>query len=97
MLRFLILEGSLIPMASKPLNLQDIFLNQVRKENIPVSIHLVNGYQIKGNVTGFDNFTVIIESMGRQQLIYKHAISTITPAKPLTGNYLMENAAPVDE
>ena len=79
------------------MNLQDSFLNHVRKENLPVVIYLVNGFQIRGQVRGFDNFTVIIESMGRQQLIYKHAISTITPAKPLTGNYLMENAAPVDE
>ena len=74
-------------MAVKTLNLQDMFLNQVRKENVAVTIHLVNGFQIKGNVKGFDNFTVIIESMGRQQLIYKHAISTITPAKPLCENY----------
>ena len=84
-------------MAIKSVNLQDTFLNQVRKENIAVSIHLVNGFQIKGNVKGFDNFTVIIESMGRQQLIYKHAISTITPAKPLTGSYLTENTVSVDE
>lgn len=78
-------------MANKTINLQDIFLNQVRKENVGVSIHLVNGFQIKGNVKGFDSFTVIIESMGRQQLIYKHAISTITPVRPLAGNCMMES------
>ena len=71
-------------MASKNLNLQDSFLNQARKENVPVSIHLVNGFQIKGNVKGFDNFTILVDSMGKQQLIYKHAVSTITPSKPLS-------------
>ena len=65
------------------INLQDSFLNKVRKEGIPVSIHLVNGFQIKGNVKGFDNFTVVIESMGKQQLVYKHAVSTISPARPI--------------
>ena len=65
--------------AVKPTNLQDNFLNQARKDNSLVTVHLMNGFQIKGFVRGFDNFTVIIDSMGRQQLIYKHAISTITP------------------
>ncbi len=69
-------------MASK-INIQDNFLNRARKENVPVTIHLVNGFQIKGNVRSFDNFTVVMDSMGKQQLIYKHAISTITPAKPI--------------
>ena len=68
---------------TKPINLQDTFLNQVRKENVGVTIHLVNGFQLKGNVRGFDNFTVILESSGKQQMVYKHAISTITPARPL--------------
>ena len=68
---------------AKSINIQDVFLNQARKENVPITVHLVNGFQIKGNVRGFDNFTVIIEGMGKQQLIYKHAISTITPAKPV--------------
>ncbi len=62
-------------------NLQDIFLNGARKNKIGVTIHLTNGFQIKGMVTGFDNFTVILNSDGKQMLIYKHAISTITPAK----------------
>lgn len=70
-------------MAAKLTNIQDVFLNQARKENVPITVHLVNGFQIKGTVRGFDNFTVIIEGMGKQQLIYKHAISTITPAKPV--------------
>ena len=70
-------------MVTKTINLQDSFLNQVRKENVAVTVHLVNGFQIKGNVRGFDNFTVIIDSMGKQQMIYKHAISTLVPIRPL--------------
>ena len=68
-------------MPTKIINLQDSFLNQVRKENSAVVIHLVNGFQLKGFVKGFDNFTVILDAAGKQQLVYKHAISTITPAK----------------
>ena len=70
-------------MAAKLANIQDVFLNQARTENVPITVHLVNGFQIKGTVRGFDNFTVIVEALGKQQLIYKHAISTITPAKPV--------------
>ena len=66
------------------MNLQDSFLNHVRKENLAVVIYLVNGFQIRGLVRGFDNFTVIIENEGKQQLVYKHAISTISPAAGLT-------------
>ena len=76
-------------MPVKIINLQDSFLNQVRKENLAVIIHLINGFQLKGNVKGFDNFTVILETAGKQQLVYKHAISTITPARPMAG--AMEN------
>lgn len=68
-------------MTTKVINLQDSFLNQVRKENVPVIIYLVNGFQLRGSVKGFDNFTVIIENDGKQQLVYKHAISTITPIR----------------
>ena len=75
-------------MPAKALNLQDTFLNQVRKENIGVTIHLVNGFQIKGNVKGFDNFTVVLDVLGKQQMVYKHAISTITPAKAV--NFMSE-------
>ena len=74
-------------MPAKIINLQDSFLNQVRKENVAVTIHLMNGFQIKGSVRGFDNFTVVLEVQGKQQMVYKHAISTITPAKPLAGSY----------
>ena len=66
--------------AKAAMNLQDSFLNHVRKENMAVVIYLVNGFQIRGLVRGFDNFTVIIENEGKQQLVYKHAISTIAPA-----------------
>lgn len=62
------------------INLQDAFLNKVRRDNIGITIFLVNGYQIKGIVTGFDNYTIVLESEDKQQLIYKHAISTIVPS-----------------
>ncbi len=62
-------------------NIQDQFLNTLRRENIFVTVYLMNGFQLKGLVKGFDNFTVILEAEGKQQLIYKHAISTFTPSK----------------
>lgn len=65
------------------INLQDVFLNQVRKEHVAVTIYLTNGFQLKGMVKGFDNFTVILEAEGRQQMVYKHAISTVSPLKPI--------------
>lgn len=64
-------------------NLQDIFLNNARRNKIQLTIHLLNGFQLKGTVKGFDNFTVILDSDNKQMLIYKHSISTITPAKPI--------------
>ena len=64
-------------------SLQDLFLNQARKEKMPVTVFLMNGFQIKGYVRGFDNFTVILDSDGRQQMIYKHALSTVVPLRPL--------------
>jgi len=71
-------------MSKVVLNLQDLFLNQVRKENLPVTIFLVNGYQLKGIVKSFDNFTIaMMDSEGRQQLVYKHAVSTIQPVRPV--------------
>jgi host factor-I protein len=69
---------------NKPaINLQDVFLNQVRKDRLAVTIFLTNGFQLKGAVKGFDNFTVVLDSDGKQQLIYKHAISTVSPVKPI--------------
>jgi host factor-I protein len=70
-------------MNKSPINLQDTFLNQVRKENLPVTIYLVNGFQLNGLIKGFDNFTVLIEFENRQQMVYKHAISTIMPIRPI--------------
>ena len=64
-------------------NLQDIFLNGARKSRIPVTVYLTNGFQIKCNVKGFDSFTVVLDSDGKQMMVYKHAISTITPQKPI--------------
>ena len=66
------------------INLQDSFLNHVRKENLAVTIYLVNGFQLRGLVRGFDNFTIIIENDGKQQLVYKHAVSTISPVTNIT-------------
>ena len=70
----------------KSVNLQDYFLNQVRKEGISVVIYLVNGFQTKGFVKGFDNYTVVLDSDGKQNLIYKHAISTIMPSRAINFN-----------
>ena len=69
---------------AKDINLQDVFLNQARKDRIPVTIYITNGFQFKGVVKGFDNYTVILDTDGKQNLIYKHAISTITPFKPVS-------------
>ncbi len=64
-------------------NLQDVFLNQARKEQINITVFLISGYQIKGLVRGFDAYTIIVDTDGKQQMIYKHAISTLIPAKPI--------------
>ena len=68
----------------KNINLQDAFLNQARRERLNVTMFLMNGFQLHGTVKGFDGFTVVLDSEGKQQLIYKHAISTIVPPRPLT-------------
>ena len=70
-------------------NLQEIFLTQALKQNIPVTMFLMNGFQLRGTVTGFDSFTVVLSTDGKQQIIYKHAISTIVPLHPVS---LMEEA-----
>ena len=64
-------------------NLQDLLLNEARKEHQLVTVFLMNGFQMKGVITGFDNFIVCLVSDGRQQMIYKHAISTVVPAHPV--------------
>ncbi|MGN0654488.1 MAG: RNA chaperone Hfq [Oscillospiraceae bacterium] len=68
---------------NKGLILQDVFLNQARKDKIAVTVYLTNGFQFKGMIKGFDGYTVILEGEGKQYLVYKHAISTIIPTKPI--------------
>ena len=63
------------------INIQDQFLNQLRKDGINVTVFLLNGFQIRGQVKGFDNFTILFETEGKQQLVYKHAISTFAPQR----------------
>ncbi len=71
---------------AKSINLQDMFLNQVRKEGIGVTIYLMGGVQLRGNVRGFDAFTVMLDTPGKPtQLVYKHAITSIVPARPIGG------------
>lgn len=71
---------------NKPqLNLQDVFLNQVRKENISVTIYLIGGVQLRGVVRGFDAFTILLDSVGRPtQLVYKHAVTSIVPSRTVS-------------
>ncbi len=64
-------------------NMQDVFLNSLRKNSTFVTIFLTNGFQLKGLIKSYDNYTVLLESDGKQQLIYKHAISTYVPSKPV--------------
>ena len=64
---------------------QDMILNQVRRLEMSVTVYLTNGFQIRGIVRGFDNYVILLESEGKQQMIYKHAVSTIIPLKPLEG------------
>ncbi len=75
----------------KTLNLQDTFLNQARRDKIPLIIYLTNGFQFKGIVKGFDAFTVILDAEGKQSLVYKHAISTIVPSKAINVMSVEEN------
>lgn len=69
---------------AQSVNIQDHYLNQLRKEHVPVTLFLTNGFQIRGVVKAFDNFTVLMETDGKQQLIFKHAISTFAPVKNIT-------------
>ena len=67
----------------KPQNVQDVFLNHVRKQKTPVTVFLVNGVKLQGVVSWFDNFCVLLRRDGQSQLVYKHAISTIMPSQPV--------------
>lgn len=78
-------EKESIHMQKTP-NYQDQFLAAARREKSTVTLFLMNGFQLKGIIRGFDSFVLMVESEGRQQMIFKHAISTIVPAKPLTLN-----------
>ena len=69
--------------SEKSQNLQDVFLNSVRKAKVPVTIFLVNGVKLQGNITWFDNFCVLLRRDAHSQLVYKHAISTVMPAQPV--------------
>ena len=77
-------------------NLQDIFLNQVRKEHISVTIFLVNGVKLQGIITWFDNYSILLKRDGHVQLIYKHAVSTIMPASPVSLQDFTGDAADAD-
>lgn len=71
-------------MTAKAPNLQDLFLTAARRSEIPVTVFLVNGFQMRGTIAGFDPFTVVLMTDGKQNLIYKHAISTVSPSRELT-------------
>ncbi len=68
---------------SDAMNLQDVILKECRRDKAPVTLFLMNGFQLRGIITGFDSFVVVLVSDGKQQMIYKHAISTLAPMKPL--------------
>ena len=67
---------------NETMNLQDAILKEVRREKVPVTLFLMNGFQLRGVITGFDSFVVVLVSDGKQQMIYKHAISTLAPIRP---------------
>jgi host factor-I protein len=68
---------------SETINLQDAILKEVRRDKVPVTLFLMNGFQLRGIITGFDSFVVVLVTDGKQQMIYKHAISTLAPIRPL--------------
>ena len=68
----------------RPQNLQDVFLNHVRRNKVPVTVFLVNGVKLQGVITWFDNFCVLLKRDGHPQLVYKHAISTVMPQTPIS-------------
>ena len=68
---------------NETMNLQDAILKEVRRDKVPVTLFLMNGFQLRGIITGFDSFVVVLVTDGKQQMIYKHAISTLAPIRPL--------------
>ncbi|MBQ8748528.1 MAG: RNA chaperone Hfq [Oscillospiraceae bacterium] len=68
---------------SEPTNLQESILKEVCQDKVPVTLFLMNGFQLRGTITGYDSFVVVLVSDGKQQMIYKHAISTLAPMKPI--------------
>ena len=77
----------------KKINLQDLFLLRARQDRVPVTLFLMNGFQMRGTITGYDPFVVVLDSDGRQQVIYKHAISTIAPIRTVELREKEEGAA----
>ena len=76
---------------TEQVNLQDAILKEVRRDKVPVTLFLMNGFQLRGIITGFDSFVVVLVTDGRQQMIYKHAISTLAPIRPLKAAAAMES------
>jgi host factor-I protein len=76
-------EGQTLVATEKPQNVQDVFLNHVRKAKTPVTVFLINGVKLQGIITWFDNFSVLLRRDGHTQLVYKHAISTVMPGAPI--------------
>jgi host factor-I protein len=68
---------------SPPINIQDIFLNLMRKKGVEGTVFLVNGFQVRGKIKAFDKFTIVLDSNGKQQVIFKHAVSTVVPDSPI--------------
>ena len=71
---------------NETINLQDAILKEVRRDRVPVTLFLMNGFQLRGTITGYDSFVVVLVTDGKQQMIYKHAISTLVPIRPLRAN-----------
>lgn len=70
--------------SEKSQNIQDVFLNTLRKEKVPVTIFLTSGVKLQGNISGFDNFCVVLRRSPQVQLVYKHAIATVVPSTPIS-------------
>ena len=77
----------------KKTNLQDLFLLRIRQDRLPVTLFLMNGFQMRGTIAGFDAFVVVLDSDGRQQVIYKHAVSTIVPIRSVELREMEEGSA----